>query len=158
MDGLLRPEEISSAEAHPAEPPRGKTAYRRQPINWRGKVTNTLKKSGDQATLAQDSLSRSTKITGPVGEIKPVLKGLENSSARVLPLSWTISKWVKSITWIFICIIFRIKVLSDFFLFIYFLLFGNLQCNFNITDLVFICLFLFIASSFIFILKKLSSF
>ena len=27
-DGPLRPEEISSAEAHPAEPPRGKTAYR----------------------------------------------------------------------------------------------------------------------------------
>ena len=43
----LRPEEISSAEAHPAEPPRGKTAYRMQPKNWRGKVTNTLKKSGD---------------------------------------------------------------------------------------------------------------
>ena len=26
-DGPLRPEEISSAEAHPAEPPIGKTAY-----------------------------------------------------------------------------------------------------------------------------------
>ena len=36
-DGPLRPEEISSAEAHPAEPPRGKTAYRMQPKNWRGK-------------------------------------------------------------------------------------------------------------------------
>ena len=45
-DGPLRPEEISSAKAHPAEPLRGKTAYRMQPKNWRGKVTNTLKKSG----------------------------------------------------------------------------------------------------------------
>ena len=39
-DGPLRPEEISSAEAHPAEPPRGKTAYRMQPKNWRGKATH----------------------------------------------------------------------------------------------------------------------
>ena len=46
-DGPLRPEEISSAEAHPAEPSRGKAAYRMQPKNWRGKVTDTLKKSGD---------------------------------------------------------------------------------------------------------------
>ena len=46
-DGPLRLEKLSSAEAHPAEPPRGKTAYRMQPNNWRGKVTNTLKKSGD---------------------------------------------------------------------------------------------------------------
>ena len=36
-DGPLRPEEISSAEAHPAEPSRDKTAYRMQPNNWRGK-------------------------------------------------------------------------------------------------------------------------
>ena len=41
-DGPLSPEEISSAEAHPAEPPRGKTAYRKQPNNRREKVTNTL--------------------------------------------------------------------------------------------------------------------
>ena len=39
-DGPLRPKEISSAEAHPAEPPRGKTAYRMQPKNWRGKATH----------------------------------------------------------------------------------------------------------------------
>ena len=32
-DGPLRPEEISSAEAHPAEPPRGKTAYRMRHTN-----------------------------------------------------------------------------------------------------------------------------
>ena len=38
-DGPLRPEEISSAKAHPAETPRGKTAYRMQPKNWRGKAT-----------------------------------------------------------------------------------------------------------------------
>ena len=36
-DGPLRPEEISSAEAHPAEPSRDKTACRMQPNNWRGK-------------------------------------------------------------------------------------------------------------------------
>ena len=42
-----KPEEISSAEAHPAEPPRGKTAYQMQPKNWRGKVTNILEKNGD---------------------------------------------------------------------------------------------------------------
>ena len=46
-DGPLRPEELPSAEAHPAEPPRGKTAYRMRPNNWRGKATHTLKKSGD---------------------------------------------------------------------------------------------------------------
>ena len=39
-DGPLRPEEISSAEAYPAEPPRGNTAYRMQPKNWRGKATH----------------------------------------------------------------------------------------------------------------------
>ena len=39
-DGPLRPEEISSPEAHPAEPPRGKTANRMQPKNWRGKATH----------------------------------------------------------------------------------------------------------------------
>ena len=39
-DGPLRPEEISSAEAHLAEPPRGKRAYRIQPKNWRGKATH----------------------------------------------------------------------------------------------------------------------
>ena len=37
-DGPLRPEELSSAEAHPAEPPRDKTAYQMQPNNWRGKI------------------------------------------------------------------------------------------------------------------------
>ena len=35
--GPLRPEELSSAEAHPAEPSRDKTVYRMQPNNWRGK-------------------------------------------------------------------------------------------------------------------------
>ena len=39
-DGPLRPEEISSAKAHPAEPPRGKTANRMQLNNWRGKATH----------------------------------------------------------------------------------------------------------------------
>ena len=39
-DGPLGPEEISSTEAHPVEPPRGKTAYRMQPKNWRGKATH----------------------------------------------------------------------------------------------------------------------
>ena len=39
-DGPLRPEEISSTEAHSAEPPRGKTAYRMQPKNWRRKATH----------------------------------------------------------------------------------------------------------------------
>ena len=39
-DDPLWPEEISSAEAHPAELPRGKTAYRMQPKNWRGKATH----------------------------------------------------------------------------------------------------------------------
>ena len=33
-DGPLRPEELSSAEAHPAEPPRDKTAYRMQPNKY----------------------------------------------------------------------------------------------------------------------------
>ena len=32
--------EISSAEAHLAEPPRDKTAYRMQPNNWRGKASH----------------------------------------------------------------------------------------------------------------------
>ena len=41
-DGPLRPEELSSAEAHPAEPPRGMTAYRMQPNNWRGKIRGPL--------------------------------------------------------------------------------------------------------------------
>ena len=36
-DGPLRLKEFSSAEAHPAEPSRDKTAYRMQPNNWRGK-------------------------------------------------------------------------------------------------------------------------
>ena len=44
-DCLLRLEVLSSAEAHPAEPPRGTTAYRMQPNNWRGKVTQTPLKS-----------------------------------------------------------------------------------------------------------------
>ena len=39
-DGLLRPEDLSSAEPHPAEPPRGTTAYRMQPSKWRGKATH----------------------------------------------------------------------------------------------------------------------
>ena len=34
-------EELSSAEAHPAEPPRGKTDNRMRPNNWRGKATQT---------------------------------------------------------------------------------------------------------------------
>ena len=55
-DGPLRPEEISSAEAHPTEPPRGKTAYRMQPNNWRRNVTNTLKKSGDLWIFRRRSL------------------------------------------------------------------------------------------------------
>ena len=42
-DGPVRPEELSSAEAHSAEPSRGKTAYQMRPNDWRGKVTNTLK-------------------------------------------------------------------------------------------------------------------
>ena len=37
-DGPLRPEELSSAEAHPAEPPGDKTASRMQPNNWRRKI------------------------------------------------------------------------------------------------------------------------
>ena len=41
-DGPLRPEELSSAKAHPAEPPRDKTAYRMQPNNWRGKIRGPL--------------------------------------------------------------------------------------------------------------------
>ena len=35
-DAHLRPEELSSAEAHPAEPPSGETACRMQPNNWKG--------------------------------------------------------------------------------------------------------------------------
>ena len=46
-DCSLRPEKLSSAEAYPAKYPRGKTASRLRPNNWRGKVTHTLKKSGD---------------------------------------------------------------------------------------------------------------
>ena len=45
-DGPLRPEELSSAEAHPAEPSRDKTAYRMQPNNWGGKK----KKKGSAGT------------------------------------------------------------------------------------------------------------
>ena len=41
--GPLRSEELSSAEAHPAEPPRDKTAYRMQPNNWRGKIRGSLR-------------------------------------------------------------------------------------------------------------------
>ena len=44
-DGSLRPEEISSAEAHPAEPPRGKTAYRMQPMNWRRRLLYFCRKT-----------------------------------------------------------------------------------------------------------------
>ena len=40
-DGPLRLKELSSAEVHPAEPLRGKTAYRIRPNNWRGKTTQT---------------------------------------------------------------------------------------------------------------------
>ena len=41
--GPPRPEELSSAEAHPAEPPRVKTAYRMRLNNWRGQfVERTL--------------------------------------------------------------------------------------------------------------------
>ena len=36
-DGPLRLEELSSSEAHLAEPPRGKTAYQMRPSNWRVK-------------------------------------------------------------------------------------------------------------------------
>ena len=41
-DGPLRQEELSSAESHPAEPPRGKTANRMQPNNWGGKIRRPL--------------------------------------------------------------------------------------------------------------------
>ena len=46
--GLFRPKELSSAEAHPVEPPRGKMVYRMRPNNWREKVKHTLKKNGDR--------------------------------------------------------------------------------------------------------------
>ena len=41
-DGPLKPEELSSAEAHPAGLPKGTTAYRMWPNNWRGKIIHDL--------------------------------------------------------------------------------------------------------------------
>ena len=75
--GPLRPEEISSAEAHPAEPPRGKTAYRMQPKNWRGKATqNALERP--QEPLYLSLRPTNTRIwhkavfkVGPVAGPKP---------------------------------------------------------------------------------------
>ena len=55
---------MSSAEAHPAEPPRGKTAYRMQPNNWRGKVTNTLKKERGSLLFIDSSHQRSNMVQG----------------------------------------------------------------------------------------------
>ena len=52
-DGPLRPEEISSAEAHPVELTRGKTAYRMQPKNWRGKATHTKKRPRASAVTSE---------------------------------------------------------------------------------------------------------
>ena len=45
----MRPEEISSAEAHPVEPSGGRTAYQMRPNNWRGKVVNALKERPERA-------------------------------------------------------------------------------------------------------------
>ena len=50
-DGPLSPEELSSAEAHPAEPPRGMTAYRMQPNNWRGKIRGPTTRRTWQAEM-----------------------------------------------------------------------------------------------------------
>ena len=43
-DGPLSMEELSSAEAHPAEPPRDTKPNRMQPNNWRVKIRRSLRK------------------------------------------------------------------------------------------------------------------